>query len=79
MNFSQTYQSHGYKELTLPSLDGQFQIHENSLHIWPRGGFMLIALPNLDGDFTCTLFLSISGDSECFDRLNTKEEIHSFF
>jgi kynurenine 3-monooxygenase len=52
---------HGYKELTLPARDGEFALHANALHIWPRGGFMLIALPNPDRTFTATLFLPHTG------------------
>src|SRR5438067_5583782 len=53
--------SSGYKELTMPPTDGGFAMHRNALHIWPRGNFMLIALPNSDGSFTCTLFLPFEG------------------
>ena len=54
---------HGYKELSIPpAADGSFQLEPNALHIWPRGGFMLIALPNPGGDFTLTLFMSVEGD-----------------
>ena len=70
---------HGYKELTLPpGSDGQHQIRKNALHIWPRGGFMLIALPNLDGSFTLTLFLSRVGP-ESFASLTDAESIRTFF
>jgi kynurenine 3-monooxygenase len=54
--FSQDYLEHGYKELTLPPRDGQFALDPDALHIWPRGSSMMIALPNLDRSFTCTLF-----------------------
>jgi kynurenine 3-monooxygenase len=53
---------HGYKELTLSARDGEFALHANALHIWPRGGFMLIALPNPDRTFTATLFLPQRGE-----------------
>src|SRR5438046_6219267 len=53
--------SSGYKELTMPPREGGFAMHRNALHIWPRGNFMLIALPNSDGSFTCTLFLPLEG------------------
>jgi kynurenine 3-monooxygenase len=53
--------AHGYKELTLPSREGRWQLERHALHIWPRGDFMLIALPNADGSFTCTLFLAFEG------------------
>src|SRR5690606_31950623 len=53
---------HGYKELCIPhGPDGAFRMEKNALHIWPRGGFMLIALPNIDGSFTATLFLPTEG------------------
>jgi kynurenine 3-monooxygenase len=54
--FSQDYMDHGYKELTIPARDGEFAIDPDALHIWPRGTSMMIALPNLDRSFTCTLF-----------------------
>jgi kynurenine 3-monooxygenase len=57
-NYQQHYLDHGYKELTIPANpDGSWRLERNALHIWPRGRFMLIALPNHDGSFTCTLFL----------------------
>jgi kynurenine 3-monooxygenase len=57
VDYSQSYLGHGYKELTIPPRpDGSFAIERNALHIWPRGGSMMIALPNPDGSFTCTLF-----------------------
>jgi kynurenine 3-monooxygenase len=59
-NYSQQYLEHGYKELTIPPAeDGGFRMDKNCLHIWPRGNYMLIALPNLDGSFTCTLFFHL--------------------
>ncbi|HKC60013.1 MAG TPA: NAD(P)/FAD-dependent oxidoreductase [Myxococcales bacterium] len=58
----QSWLDFGYKELTLPpSPGGGFSLEKNALHIWPRKNFMLIALPNLDGSFTCTLFLPFEG------------------
>jgi kynurenine 3-monooxygenase len=54
--FSQDYLEHGYKELTIPARDGDFALDPDALHIWPRGSSMMIALPNLDRSFTCTLF-----------------------
>lgn len=61
-DFSQEWLEHGYKELHIPSDgDGHFQLEKNALHIWPRHQFMMIALPNFDGSFTCTLFLAHSG------------------
>jgi len=70
---------HGYKELTLPAgQDGRHQLERNALHIWPRGGFMLIALPNLDGSFTVTLFLPRSGP-DSFETLRSEQHIRAFF
>jgi kynurenine 3-monooxygenase len=64
----------GYKELTLPAgPGGSFLLEKNGLHIWPRGNFMLIALPNLDGSFTCTLFLPFRGDPS-FESISGREE-----
>ena len=78
-NFSQQYLEHGYKELTMPpGPQGAFQIDKDALHIWPRGGYMLIALPNLDGSFTCTLFLPFSGD-DSFASLTSGARIRDFF
>lgn len=77
-NYHQTYLEHGYKELNIPSINGAHFMDKNSLHIWPRGRFMLIALPNLDGTFTCTLFLPFEGEIS-FDSLNTKEALNKFF
>lgn len=71
--------AHGYKELHIPPAENnQFQIEKNALHIWPRGQYMLIALPNLDGSFTCTLFFPNHGENS-FDTLNTDEKIKDFF
>lgn len=70
---------HGYKELTLPAgPDGNFQLDPEALHIWPRGGFMLIALPNPGGDFTLTLFLPKHGDPS-FRTLQTAAQVERFF
>ncbi|HEX8496242.1 MAG TPA: NAD(P)/FAD-dependent oxidoreductase [Actinomycetales bacterium] len=55
-SFSQDYLEQGYKELTVPAVDGEFALDPDALHIWPRGASMMIALPNLDKSFTCTLF-----------------------
>jgi kynurenine 3-monooxygenase len=71
--------AHGYKELTLPpKAANRHQIEKNALHIWPRGGFMLIALPNLDGSFTVTLFLAQRGE-ESFASLTDGPRIEAFF
>ena len=70
---------HDYKELEIPPAnDGQHQIPKEALHIWPRGGFMLIALPNLDGSFTVTLFLSQKGETS-FESLDSPDRLMDFF
>jgi len=70
---------HQYKELTIPAGDnGEFLIDKHSLHIWPRGGFMLIALPNLDGSFTVTLFMPESGDIS-FEAIDNQQKLKAFF
>lgn len=78
-NYSQEYLSHGYKELVIPpNEDGTHRIDKNCLHIWPRGKFMLIALPNLDGSFTVTLFFPMKGETS-FESIKTKEDVMKFF
>ncbi len=77
-NFSQHYIEHGYKELTMAPKEGKFQLIPDHLHIWPRGNFMLIALPNSDKTFTCTLFFPFEGELS-FSTLNTKEKVNAFF
>ncbi len=78
----QDYLNYGYKELSiLPLPGGQFALEKNVLHIWPRGLYMIIALPNFDGSFTCTLFLPyepING-SPCFEKLKTEAAVSEFF
>lgn len=70
---------HDYKELCIPAgQDGSFQMEKEALHIWPRGGFMLIALPNLDGSYTVTLFLSKKGKPG-FEQLTDREHLLAFF
>lgn len=82
-NFSQLYENYGYKELIIPADEnGKFKMNVNSLHIWPRGSFMLIALPNLDGSYTCTLFLAYDrsyGGENSFEFLNSEERVRKFF
>jgi kynurenine 3-monooxygenase len=79
LDYSQDYLDHGYKELTIPATsDGQFALEPNALHIWPRGEYMMIALPNPDKSFTCTLFYPFTGPIS-FDTLKTKEDVESFF
>jgi kynurenine 3-monooxygenase len=78
-NYSQQFLSHGYKELSIPSgKDSGFQIEKNALHIWPRGSFMIIALPNLDGSFTVTMFHPFDGE-EGFYNLDKPEKVKHFF
>ena len=70
---------HDYKELHIaPGMDDDFQLEPNALHIWPREEFMLIALPNMDKSFTCTLFLPVN-DKICFGSLSTPELVVDFF
>ena len=70
---------HSYKELCIPATgDGEYRIDPHALHIWPRGGFMLIALPNLDGSFTVTLFLPNSGEPG-FEQLDSPGGVREFF
>ncbi|NND09862.1 MAG: FAD-dependent monooxygenase, partial [Flavobacteriaceae bacterium] len=79
-SFSQDYLTHGYKELSiLPTNDGGYKTFKNALHIWPRGDFMVIALPNLDGSFTVTLFLSYDQGKYNFNNLTTPEIVEEFF
>jgi kynurenine 3-monooxygenase len=75
-NYSQQYLHVGYKELVIPAGENNsFLMEKNALHIWPRGSFMMIALPNPAGDFTCTLFVPY----EKFDSVKTDAEIQQFF
>lgn len=77
--YNQHYISAGYKELIIPpGKDGEFLLEKNALHIWPRGSFMMIALPNPDGNFTCTLFLPFEGEKS-FANLKTREQVKAFF
>lgn len=78
-DYSQDFIDVGYKELTIPpNADGTHKLDKNSFHIWPRGRFMFIAMPNLDGSFTCTLFMPFEGDIS-FEKITTKEEAKTFF
>lgn len=78
-NFSQHFLRSGYKELSIPaSASGDFRIESNALHIWPRGKFMMIALPNLDRSFTVTLFHPFDGPAG-FRTLDTPEKVIAFF
>ena len=77
--YHQYYIDCGYKELTIPAGPGNsFLVEKNALHIWPRKDYMLIALPNLDGSFTCTLFFPFEGE-QSFQKLNTEEKVIAFF
>lgn len=78
-NYSQEFLNTGYKELNIPANpDGTHKLDKNSLHIWPRNDFMLIALPNLDGSFTCTLFMPFEGENS-FEALRDTESLEKFF
>jgi kynurenine 3-monooxygenase len=78
-DYRQFYIDFGYKELHIPAgANGDFLMEKNALHIWPRGNYMLIALPNMDGSFTCTLFFPFEGEPS-FQSLDTKEKVSSFF
>lgn len=78
-NYQQYYIDCGYKELAIPAGEnGAFLLEKNALHIWPRKDYMLIALPNLDGSFTCTLFFPFEGETS-FRNLDTEEKINNFF
>ncbi len=78
-NYSQNFIDVGYKELTIPANeDGTHKLDNASFHIWPRGEFMLIAMPNLNGSFTCTLFLPFEGEIS-FENLKTNEQAEEFF
>jgi kynurenine 3-monooxygenase len=77
-NYQHYYIEHGYKELHIPALaNGQFALKKEALHIWPRKNFMLIALPNVDGSFTCTLFFPFEGKPS-FASLQTDSDIEDF-
>ena len=78
-DYSQDFIDVGYKELTIPpNEDGSHRLDKNSFHIWPRGKFMLIAMPNIDGSFTCTLFLPFEGEVS-FENITSKGEAKAFF
>lgn len=78
-DYSQEFMKIGYKELHIPANeDGTHKIDKNSLHIWPRGNFMLMALANLDGSFTCTLFMPFEGENS-FEQLKDETTLVNFF
>src|SRR5258707_540028 len=77
--YDESYLAHGYKELTIPPrADGSWQMEKNALHIWPRKSFMMIALPNPDGSFTCTLFWEFEGPRS-FATMKSDEDVRRFF
>ena len=78
-DYSQRYLEHGYKELEIPSTgNGDFVLEKNALHIWPRESFMMIALPNPGGSFTCTFFFPFEG-RDSFSSLSEDEDVLNFF
>ena len=77
--YDESYLAHGYKELTIPpGPDGTWRMEKNALHIWPRKSFMMIALPNPDGSFTCTLFWEFEGPRS-FATTKTDDDVRRFF
>jgi kynurenine 3-monooxygenase len=77
--YDESYLAHGYKELTIPpGRDGSWRMEKNALHIWPRKSFMMIALPNPDGSFTCTLFWEFEGPRS-FATTKTDADVRRFF
>ena len=77
--YDESYLAHGYKELTIPPApDGSWRMEKNALHIWPRKSFMMIALPNPDGSFTCTLFWEFKGPRS-FATTTTDDDVRRFF
>lgn len=77
--YQQYFINYGYKELHIPpGKENSFLIEKNALHIWPRGNYMMIALPNMDGSFTCTLFFPFEGP-ESFETLKSEEQVKDFF
>jgi kynurenine 3-monooxygenase len=77
--YDESYLAHGYKELTIPpGADGSSRMEKNALHIWPRKSFMMIALPNRDGSFTCTLFWEFEGPRS-FATTKTDDDVRRFF
>ena len=77
--YDESYLAHGYKELTIPPApDGSWRMEKNALHIWPRKSFMMIALPNPDGSFTCTLFWEFEGPRS-FATMKSDDDVRRFF
>ena len=78
-DYDESYLAHGYKELTIPpGSKGEWRMEKNALHIWPRKSFMMIALPNPDGSFTCTLFWEFKGPRS-FETVTVDEDVRRFF
>lgn len=78
-NIHQQHEPYGYKELNIPAgINGEHLIEKKALHIWPRGSFMMIALPNMDGSFTVTLFNSFKGENS-FEQLTSETAVEAFF
>jgi kynurenine 3-monooxygenase len=78
-DFSQAFLAHGYKELAIPpGPDGSHRLEPHALHIWPRGGYMMMAMANLDGSFTVTLYLAFEGGNS-FAELGTAGQVEAFF
>jgi kynurenine 3-monooxygenase len=79
LNFSQQYWEQAYKELRVPpEADGKWTLEKNAIHIWPRGNYMLIGFPNLDGSFTCSLHIPLEGPLS-FASIKTKDALLDFF
>src|SRR5436190_17777232 len=77
--YDESYLAHGYKELTIPpGPGGGWRMEKEALHIWPRKSFMMIALPNPDGSFTCTLFWEFAGPRS-FETTKTDDDVRRFF
>jgi kynurenine 3-monooxygenase len=77
--YDESYLAHGYKELTIaPAPDGSWKMEQHALHIWPRKSFMMIALPNPDGSFTCTLFWEFAGPRS-FETIKADDDVRRFF
>jgi kynurenine 3-monooxygenase len=78
-DYAQQYLPHGYKEIPMsPTSEGGFRMSEDGLHIWPRGNFMFMALPNPEGSFTCTLFAPFEGE-ESFENIKSNDDVSEFF
>lgn len=78
-DYRQDYLEHGYKELTIPAAEnGGHRMEKNALHIWPRKSFMMTALPNLDGSYTCTLFWPFEGPNS-FAAIHDEGTLRQFF